>query len=74
MRNFVPLSLFAAAATLAVLGTPSFHPDRVAAAPPAYGFVPANDTERAARPLYAPTLQPDAARCEPRCIIRGPMT
>lgn len=75
MRNFVPLSLFAAAASLAALGTPSFHADRLASALPASQFVPAADTsERITQPVFAPTLHPSVQRCEPRCALTGPMT
>jgi hypothetical protein len=75
MRNFVPLSLFAVAASLAALGTPSFHADHLASAPSVYSFVPAADiNEAVTQPVYAPTLHPNVPRCEPRCLIRGPMT
>ncbi|HTH43964.1 MAG TPA: hypothetical protein VL528_02675 [Oxalicibacterium sp.] len=73
MRNFVPLSLLVAAASLAALGTPSLHADRLAAAPPAYGAVPANGTDgQAGQPVYEPTLDltvPQCARHAP-CAIR----
>jgi hypothetical protein len=79
MRNFVPLSLFAVAASLAALSTSSFQADRLASAPPAYGFAPAaaGTNEPAGQPAHeSPVLHltvPHCKRNEP-CAIRRPMT
>jgi len=79
MRNLIPLSLLAAAASLTALGSPTLHTDRLAAAMPSSYGMPA--TEPAGLPAaqalseQGNTLRFLARPCRPlpSCAVRGPM-
>jgi hypothetical protein len=76
MRNFVPLSLFAAAASLAALDSPALHFDQVAIAQHGPLLTPAA-TGQEERPMPLPprpaTLQFTTPPCAHACEIRRPM-
>ena len=77
MRNFIPLSLFAAAASLAVLNTLSLSSDRVAASPYAPLITPAASDAGAhfpssPRPAMLQLANPRCAYAS--CSLRRPMT
>jgi hypothetical protein len=77
MRNFVPLSLFAAAASLAALDSPVLHFDQLASAPHESPFRPAmsdQDERPALLPARPATLQFTTPACaHGACEIRRPM-
>lgn len=79
MRNFIPLSVFAAAASLAALGTPSLPLDRLAATSeqaPAAALESSGNIWHVMLPREPAALQftlPPCAR-NAGCAIRRPMT
>jgi hypothetical protein len=78
MRNFVPLSLFAAAASLAVLNLPS-HVDHLAVTANVPTIAPAAagaDWRVHSQPHEPATLQLLMPLCEShaRCAVQRPMT
>ncbi|HEV7856693.1 MAG TPA: hypothetical protein VGO72_07020 [Herminiimonas sp.] len=82
MRNFLPIGLFAATASLAIFGTPSFHVDSFAAGKTANRWSDAS-SQRTGVQLEEDSLSGERSdlrffvpRCDRQspCVIRRPMT